>query len=86
MDYHKHARLTVYSRERLVKQVLEEGLTLRLAAASCSVSGKTAAKWVRRYREHGASGLQDRSSRPRRLRQPTPPELVARVEVLRRER
>ena len=86
MDYHKHARLTVYSRERLARQVLEQGFTLKLAAASFNVSRQTAAKWVQRYREHGAGGLADHSSRPRQLRQPTPPELVARVEALRRER
>ncbi len=57
IDYHKHARLTVYSRERLVRQVLQEGLTLKLAAASFNVSRQTAAKWVQRYREHGAGGL-----------------------------
>jgi transposase InsO family protein len=86
MDYHQHARLTVFSREALSKKVLEGGLTLKLAAASFNVSAKTAAKWVRRYREQGVAGLRDRSSRPARLRQPTLPELVARVEALRRER
>ena len=86
MDYHQHARLTVYSREALAKRVLEQGFTLKLAAASFNVSAKTAAKWVRRYREQGPAGLRDRSSRPRRLRQATSPELVARVEGLRRER
>ena len=30
------------------------------------VSRTTAHKWVRRYREAGAAGLEDRSSRPRR--------------------
>jgi transposase InsO family protein len=85
MDYHQHARLTVFGREQMAKKVLEEGLTLKLAAASFNVSAKTAAKWVRRYREWGVAGLEDRSSRPRRLRQPTSPELVGRVEQLRRE-
>jgi len=33
-----------------------------------------------------AEDLRDRSSRPHRLRQPTSPELVVRVEALRRER
>jgi hypothetical protein len=33
MDYYQHARLTVHSREQMAKQVLEEGLTLELAAA-----------------------------------------------------
>jgi len=86
MDYHQHARLTVFSREQMAKTVLEEGFTLKLAAASFNVSAKTAAKWVCRYRELGVAGLRDRNSRPQRLRQPTSPELVSRVEALRRER
>jgi transposase InsO family protein len=86
MDYHQNARLTVHSREQMCRQVVVEGLTLKRAAAHFNVSAKTAAKWVRRYRVAGSSGLGDRSSRPLRLRQPTTPELVARVEALRRER
>jgi transposase len=86
MDYHQNARLTVHSREQMARKVVVEGLTLKRAAARFNVSEKTAAKWVRRYRDAGSSGLGDRSSRPRRLRQPTTPELVARVEALRRER
>jgi len=86
MDYHQNARLTVHSREQLGRRVVEQGLTLKLAAASFNVSEKTAAKWVRRYRVFGAAGLADRSSRPHRLRQPTTSDLMARVEVLRRER
>jgi transposase InsO family protein len=86
MDYHQNARLTVHSREQMARKVVVEGLTLKRAAARVNVTEKTAAKWVRRYRDAGSSGLGDRSSRPRRLRQPTPPELVARVEALRRER
>ena len=86
MDYHHHARLTVYGREQLARKVLHEGLSLKAAAAAFGLSRQTAAKWVRRYREQGSEGLGDRSSRPQRLRQPTSPELVARVEALRRER
>src|SRR5258708_14747792 len=68
MDYHQNARLTVHSREQLARRVLEHGLTLKLVAASFNVSPKTAAKWVRRYREQGLAGLCDRSSPP--LRRP----------------
>ena len=59
---------------------------LKLAAASFNISAKTAAKWVRRYREFGAAGLRDRSSRPHQLRTPISDELVHRVEALRPER
>src|SRR5258708_33718112 len=64
MDYHQNARLTVHSREQLARRVLEQGLTLKLVAASFNVSPKTAAKWVRRYREQGLAGLGDRAWPP----------------------
>lgn len=86
MDYHHHARLTVHGREFLCRAVVESRLGLCEAAAEHRISRQTAAKWVRRYREQGMGGLQDRSSRPQRLRQPASPESVARVEALRRER
>ena len=86
MDCHQNARLTLRSRELLIRKVVEQGMTLKQAAACFSVSAKTVAKWVRRYREQGAEGLRDRSSRPHRLRRPTPPEQVTLIEQLRRER
>jgi transposase InsO family protein len=86
MDYHHHARLTVHGREFLAKSVVEGRLSLCEAAAEHGLSRQSAAKWVRRYREGGVEALRDRSSRPQRLRQPTLPEQIARVEQLRRER
>jgi transposase InsO family protein len=86
MDYHQNARLTIHSRELLAKKVLEQGFTLRLAAASCNVSAKTAAKWVRRYREYGSAGLGDRSSRPHRSPRATSSPLLEKVLALRRLR
>jgi transposase InsO family protein len=86
MDYHHHARLTIHSREQLAKSVVEGQLSLREAAAERGLSRQSAAKWVRRYRESGAAGLRDRSSRPRRSPRSASAELVERVEVLRRER
>ena len=86
MDYHQNARLTVHSREQMARKVIEQGVTLKLAAASFNVTARTAGKWVRRYREQGAAGLGDRSSRPARLYRPTSSEQIERVEQLRRER
>jgi transposase InsO family protein len=86
MDYHQNARLTVHSREQLAKRVLEQGFTLKLAAASFNVSAKTAAKWVRRYRENGIAGLGDRSSRPLRSPRLTSSPLLEKVLALRRLR
>ena len=86
MDIHKNARLTLKMREQLARHVLEHGLSRRQAALRFQVSGKTAGKWVARYRQNGVGGLGDGSSRPHRLRRATPDSLVARVEQLRRER
>ena len=86
MDYHQNARLTVHSREQLARRVLEHGLTLKLVAASFNVSPKTAAKWVRRYREQGLAGLGDRSSRPLRCPRITSSPLLEKVLALRRLR
>ena len=86
MDYHQNARLTIHSREQIGVRVLQQGCTLKAAAAAFNVSAKTAAKWVCRYRSSGLAGLGDRSSRPHRLRQPTPAHLVDAVAGLRRQR
>jgi hypothetical protein len=38
MDIHKNARLTLYSREQLAQKVLQQGSTLKAAAAAFNVS------------------------------------------------
>ena len=86
MDYHHHARLTIYSREQLARRVLAGDLTLNSAAAEFKVSRQTAAKWVRRFRLGGCVALCDRSSRPHCSPRATSAELIHRVESLRRER
>ena len=86
MDIHKNARLTFKMREQMAKAVVQEGVTLKHAAACFNGSARTAAKWVGRYRAEGVSGLRDRSSRPLRLYRPTAPELIERVRLLRLER
>lgn len=86
MDYHHHARLTIYSREQLAKSVVEGRLSLCEASAEHKLSRQSASKWVRRYRESGLGGLADRSSRPHRSPRQVGPELIERVERLRRER
>ena len=84
MDYHKNAPWTAVSRGRLARLVIEEGVRVCSAAARFSVSAKTAAKWVGRYRQGGADGLVDRSSRPRTSPRQTSSLLVEKVLALRR--
>lgn len=85
MNIHKNARLTPLGRERLVRQI-ESGQTPEAAARAAGVCPRTARKWLARFRAEGLAGLQDRSSRPHRVRQPTPPETVAAIETQRRQR
>jgi hypothetical protein len=42
MDYHQNARLTIHSREQMARKVVEQGVTLKLAAASFNVTARTA--------------------------------------------
>ena len=86
MDYHHHARLTIYSREELARSVVEGRLSLREAAAERGLSRQSASKWVKRFRQGGPTALQDRSSRPHRSPRSVDLELVERVEQFRRER
>jgi transposase InsO family protein len=85
MNIHKNARLTPLGRERIVRQV-ESGQSPEAAARAAGVCPRTVRKWVDRYRQEGLAGLQDRSSRPHRLRQPTPQGVVEEIEQLRRQR
>ena len=85
MDIHKNARLTPLGRERMVNMVLS-GQTPKAVSEAVGVCPRTVRKWVRRFEAAGLAGLQDRSSRPERLRQPTPQITVDRIEALRRQR
>ena len=85
MDIHKNARLTPKGRERIVRQALS-GQTPKAAALAVGVCPRTIRKWLTRYCAEGLAGLQDRSSRPRRLRRPTPQEVIEKIERLRRQR
>jgi transposase InsO family protein len=85
MDIHKNARLTVYGRERIVRQVMS-GLTPKAVALAAGVSPRTIRKWLARFQAEGVAGLHDRSSRPQRLRRPTAQEAVRKIEQLRRQR
>jgi transposase InsO family protein len=86
MNVHKNARTTPRSRAELVRRVLVERQSPMSVATDMGVSTVTVRKWVSRYQAEGEAGLADRSARPHRLRQPTPPAIVKRIEDLRRLR
>jgi transposase len=76
---HANALLTPRGRLLLARCVVEERWTLRRAAERFQVSVTTAARWAGRYREHGAAGMADRSSRPYRSPRRTPTRVERRI-------
>ena len=78
MNVHKNARLTPHGRERIARQVLS-GQMPQAVSEAAGVCPRTVRKWVERYRREGLAGLRDRSSRPHRLRKPTPQAMVDQV-------
>jgi transposase InsO family protein len=63
---HPNATLTPAGRLKLARLVVDRGWPLARAAERFSVSVTTARRWTDRYRQLGAAGMGDRSSRPRR--------------------
>lgn len=86
MNIHKNARLTPSGRAELARTVLEGGQSIAQVAKAFHVCAKTARKWTERFRQAGAEGMADRSSRPRRLRKPTPQAAIDEIIALRRQR
>jgi transposase InsO family protein len=83
MKLHGNARTCPNSRQLLVDRVLEQGWSVAVAAEAAGVSERTVYRWLARWRQEGAAGLLDRSSRPRR----SPTRLAdSKVEMIRRLR
>ena len=81
---HANAVLTPAGRLRLVQRC--ERRPIAHVAAEMGISRQCATKWVHRYRQHGEAGLLDRASTPASSPSITAPEVVARIERLRREK
>jgi len=86
MKIHANAKTCVNSRRLLVRRIEQERWPLMEAAEAAGISGRTAAKWLARWRSEGEAGLRDRSSAPRRIPHRTPTARVEAIEKLRRLR
>jgi transposase InsO family protein len=86
MCLHANAKLGLAGRLALVRAI-EDGLSLKAAAAAFSVSPATAHRWWHRWLDGGreASALLDRSSRPRCSPRLLPSEAQERICECRRE-
>ncbi len=85
MTLHRNAKTTPTSRLELVRRVLFDKWAHDAVAEGYGVSVRTVAKWVRRFREEGAAGLEDRSSRPQRTPHVTPAIRVTFIRQLREQ-
>src|SRR4051812_33049237 len=86
-NMHANAKLTPRGRREMIVDLQRHQLTLREAAASRSVSEKTARRWFARVREEGiTAGVFERSCVPKLQPRRTPKQLEAQVLRLRRER
>jgi len=76
---HPSARLSVFSRQLLVKRVIVDGWPVATVAEQLGISRATGYKWVRRYRADGLPGLEDRSCRPHRSPRRSSAEVTAAI-------
>jgi transposase InsO family protein len=67
----------------MARLIVEQGWPVARAAERFMVSYPTAKRWAQRYRELGAAGMTDRSSRPHRSPNRTPQPIVRKVVHLR---
>src|SRR5687767_11287482 len=86
MKLHANAALSLTQRRRMVLRVLEQGWSIKAAAAAAETSSQTCGKWVSRYRELGEFGLLDRSSAPEHVANRTDERRIETIAALRRLR
>ena len=70
---HANARLNRHGRSLLIERVIVQQWSVAHAAKAMGISRQCVYRWVRRWRDAGAAGLADRSSRPHHSPARTPP-------------
>ena len=86
MRLHANAALSLTQRRRMVLRVIEQGWTIKAAAAAAETSPRTCGKWVARYRSGREFGLLDHSSAPRVVANRTCERRIDAIAALRRLR
>jgi transposase InsO family protein len=86
MKLHRNARTCPNSRRLLVARITEQGWSVAAAAKAAGVSERTVYRWLARWRQGGADGLVDRSSRPLRSPNQLPDRKVEVIRSLRKLR
>ena len=78
---HANAALTPRARLRVGQLVVDQGVSIREAAARFQCAWSTVKRWAERYR--AGESMQDRSSRPHTSPSKTPPKVVKQIVSLR---
>jgi len=86
MKLHANAALSLRQRRRMVSVVVDDGWSIKAAAAAFQTSSKTCGKWVSRYRSSSESGLLDLSSAPQTVANRTDERTIGVIAALRRLR
>jgi len=86
MKLHANAALSLRQRRRMVSLVVDDGWTVKAAAAAFQTSPRTCGKWVSRFRASSESGLLDHSSAPHHVANRTDEQAVQVIAALRRLR
>jgi transposase len=86
MKLHANAALSLTQRRRMVLRVIEQGWSIKAAAAAAETSQRTCGRWVSRYRTCPEFGLLDRSSAPHLVANRTDERRVETIAALRRLR
>lgn len=86
MRLHANAALSLTQRRRMVLRVIEQGWSIKAAAAAAETSPRTCGKWVARYRAGREFGLLDRSSAPSVVANRTDERRIEAIAALRRLR
>src|SRR3712207_3442672 len=86
MKLHANAALSLRQRRRMVSLVVDDGWTIKAAAAAFQTSPRTCGKWVSRHRADAECGLLDRSSAPQHVANRTDEQTVQVIAALRRLR
>jgi transposase-like protein len=80
---HANAALTPRQRLRVARLVVDHGWPVSRVAEQFNCSWPTAKRWATRYAAMGEAGMADRSSRPHRVANRTPQQLMRKVVHLR---
>src|SRR5438270_8845679 len=81
-DLSEAQRVQAYTRFRIIRPALEDGVTQAQVARTHNVPASTVQRWVERYREKGIPGLADAGRSDKGTSRRLPPDAITLVKKL----